>query len=539
MSALIRIRGLEVAYPGSAAVLGGVDLDLAAGEMLGVVGESGAGKTTLTLAIAGLLPQPARVQATALSLAGTELVTLDTSKRRRLLGREIGVVFQDAGDALNPVRRVGRQLQRVRRRVGGGDIEAALQQAGIEAPGTIAERFPHELSGGQRQRVQLAAALLGRPRLLLADEPASSLDPVRSRALLETLTRLCRERGLGVLLVTHDLAGGYAHCDRLAVIHRGRLVETATTDDLVHRPSHRYTRALFAACPRLEHAQSETTGAGPPATHTDRPPLLSARAIGKRLGSGRHSHLAVRAVDLDIRVSDALGIAGVSGSGKTTLANLLVGLARPDSGRVLLDGEDFWSLDERRRRRQGRRLQLVFQQAGQSLSPRRTVAQNIQEAFAASESRDRDRHAGRRELQRLMDLLELSQGLAGRYPAELSGGQQQRVAIARALATGPAVLIADEPTSTLDVSVQARVIELLLRVRREANVALVVVSHELAVLAQLCRQIAIMDAGAIVERGACETVLRQPRSAQARRLLQATVELPGAQSIPDQRGRPT
>jgi len=538
MSALLKVGELEVAHPGTAAVLVGVDLEVAAGEMLGIVGESGAGKTTLTLAIAGLLPRRVRVRAAALSLAGTDLGTLGARARRRLLGRDIGVVFQDAGDALNPVRRVGAQLQRVRQRVGGDDPETALRQAGIEAPATIAKRFPHQLSGGQRQRVQLAGALLGRPRLLLADEPASSLDPVRSRALLETLGRVCRETGVGVLLVTHDLAGACAHCDRLAVIHRGRLVETATTGDLVHRPRHRYTRALFAACPRLERAQPGTTAAGAPAARTDRPPLLSARAIGKRLGRSRHSHLAVSAVDLDIRAGDTLGIAGISGSGKTTLANLLVGLARPDSGRLLLDGEDFWSLHERQRQQQGRRLQLVFQQAGQSLSPRRTVAQNIHEALAASESRDRNRRADRRELQRLMDLLELSQELAGRYPAELSGGQQQRVAIARALAAEPAVLIADEPTSTLDVSVQARVIELLLRVRREANVALVVVSHQLAVLAQLCEQLAIMDTGTIVERGACETVLRRPQSPQGRRLLQATVELPRAHSMPDQRGRP-
>ena len=539
MSALLTVRGLEVAY-GDGAVLDRVDLELAAGELLGVVGESGAGKSTLILALAGLLPQPVKASAAELSLADTNLGKLGPAARRRRLGRDIGVVFQDAGDALNPVRRIGRQLQCVRRRVGGGEIESALLQAGIESPATIAARYPHELSGGQRQRVQLASALLGRPRLLLADEPASSLDPVRSRALLETLRRLCRERNVGVLLVTHDLAAACASCDRLAVLRHGRLIETAAAAELVRHPRRSYTKALFAACPRIERAPPATADTAMRERDADKPTLLAARAIGKHLGQGRGRNQTVRALDLDIRAGDTLGIAGVSGSGKSTLAHLLVGLLRPETGRLLLDGEDFWSLDARQRRYRGRRAQLVFQQAGQSLSPRRTVAQNIREALAGSGvSRGRDALAERHELKRLMSLLELPQELAGRYPAELSGGQQQRVAIARALAAEPAVLVADEPTSTLDVSVQARVIELLLRVRREADLALVVISHQLAVLAQLCEQLAIMDAGTIVERGACDTVLRQPRSLQGRQLLQATVELPRSDSNPDQRGKTT
>ena len=499
----LRLRGLRIEFPGPTGnppAVAGLDLDLAPGEILALVGASGSGKTLTGLAVLGLTPPDAVVRGD-LSWDGTPLD--GDPAHRALLGRRIAMIFQDPGASLDPVWRVGDQLREtLRETVGlaGADLEVRIASlmSEVRLPADTARRYPHQLSGGQKQRVMLALALAGDPELLIADEPTTALDVTIQAGVLGTLVDAVRRRGMSLLFITHDLALAGAVSDRIAVIGEGRLVEEGPPARLLDAPGERTTRDLLDALPdsrtRRRDAIADTSRIldcrnlrvehrSPVAVFARRTPPL----------------VAVRDVDLDLAAGEALALVGESGCGKTSLARALVGLVPRAGGRVSLDG--------RVRSADGPdvRAQLVFQDAFAALDPRQTCGAVLREAAAAGGDAGFDLDAALTEVG-------LSPDLRARRPHELSGGQRQRVALARALAARPRLLVADEPTASLDVLSQARVLDLLVRLQREQGWGLLLITHDLPLARTACHRIAVMYAGVIVETLPVDADPRHPYS---------------------------
>lgn len=476
MSAVLAVRGLTVEYAGRV-VLDRVDLHVDAGEAVVVLGGSGSGKSTLLRAVLGLVPAPGRVRVGELTLCTDDLTTPGALRRAR--GREIGMVFQDPALALTPLRRVRSLLTEV-----SGDpaqVEPLLRASGFADPEPVAARRAFELSGGMAQRVGFGLAVAGGPRVVLADEPTTALDgPAR-----EELVARLRERaaaGTAVVLVTHDVTVAAALADRVVVLHRGRIVEEGTPARVLGDPAHEATRALVRdvpwALPRRRSARPPSAG-----------PAIRVRGLTKAYGDNP----VLDRLGLDVGEGEVVGIAGRSGGGKTTLLRCLLGLERPDAGELQLAGIDpavhGWQAVRRA-------VQLVPQDPRASLNPWRTAAQLVADPLDFHRIGTRaSRRARARELLAAIGL----DGLADRRPNALSTGQCQRVAIARALAVRPRVLVADEPASALDVTLQAELIRVLSQVVAEHGMTALVVSHDLHVLERLCDRIAVLDGGRLVE----------------------------------------
>ncbi|MBH0779551.1 dipeptide ABC transporter ATP-binding protein [Nocardia bovistercoris] len=530
-------------------VVDGVSLSVRAGETVGLVGESGSGKTMTALGLAGLLPRGAAVDAGRVTLSGTDLDTLTERRRARVRAERIGVVFQNPTASLNPRLTIATQLlealprdagSRGRRRARAADL---LGRVGIADVGKTLGAFPHELSGGLNQRVVIAMALARDPALLVADEPTTALDVSVQAQVLDLIDRLKHELGLGVLLVSHDIGVIGDRTDRVHVMSAGTIVESGPTAQVLRAPRHAYTRELLAATPAL--LRRAGTDAEPSTKYGTEPDHRSdaesnrVREVGAivRVREVRRAfavtvpgrlrkqrHIALHGVSLDIPYGAAIGVVGESGSGKTTLARQIVGLDQPDSGVVEYEGAPLGALDKPARRRWRRAVQYVFQDPYGALDPRLTVARSIAEPLELNGVE----LGGRTVAQRVRELLgevELPVSCAGRLPRELSGGQLQRVVIARALANDPRVVVADEPVSALDLSVQARILRLLERLRRERGLTLVLISHDLAVVRFLCDHVVVMERGLIVESGATEQIYTAPAHPYTRSLLAA---VPGA-----------
>lgn len=504
----------------------GVSFEVAPGEALGIVGESGSGKSLTLRAIAGLLPPGTRQTAGEVAIGG-----------------RFGMVFQDPLSALDPLTRVGVQLREACIAGGAADpaadpaarVRALLTDVRLPDPERIARSYPHELSGGQRQRIVIAMALAGNPAVLLADEPTTALDVTVQREVLTLLEGLRRERGLTLVLVSHDLAVVASMCERVAVMRDGRIVEMGETSAVLAAPAHSYTRELLAAVPELPAAPALASGsedAAPAALPAD-PPVLAVRDLGVRYGSRE----AVAHVSFELR--GALGLVGESGSGKTTIARAIAGELPTVDGEIAFGGAVLpagrGSRRPRRTRAQRGAIQLIPQDPGSSLNPRRRVGSALAEVLRAHASTGSIAGNGTGSIARaaiatrvseLLTEVGLDAELAGVYPHELSGGQRQRVAIARALATSPQVLIADEATSALDVSVQAEILALLARLRDERGLALLVISHDIAVIHELCDSVVVLRGGTVVEQG--PNVLTAPSAEYTRELLSAVVRLPGS-----------
>ncbi|ROO89004.1 peptide/nickel transport system ATP-binding protein [Actinocorallia herbida] len=551
MSALLTVRGLRVSYPGAEAVAG-IDLTVEAGRITALVGESGSGKSTLAHTVLGLLPPSARMSADALEFEGRDLTRLTERGWRRIRGRYIALIPQDPAVALDPVQRVGRQVAQVLRLHGLARGRAAREQAvelldraGLPDAARRARQYPHELSGGMRQRVLIAVATAARPRLLVADEPTSALDVTVQRRILDQLEELVDSTGIAVLLVTHDLAVVADRAHRTAVMAAGRLVESGPTARVLAAPSHPHTRALLADAPALRPsaalrpAEPERTEAVVRLAVTEREqpgtgisrdgdgsaePLVVVSGLRKEFG-GR---TAIDGVGFTVERGSALGLVGESGSGKTTTGRIVVGLARPTAGTVRVGGIEVGGLDRAGLRELHRRVQLVYQNPYASLNPRMTVAEIVAEPLAGFATVPRPGRPA--EVRRLLDAVALPAALAGRRPGELSGGQRQRVAIARALAPGPALLVCDEPVSALDATVQARVLDLLAELRRDLGLTYLFISHDLAVVRQVCDRVAVMREGRIVESGLADRVFTAPKHPYTRELLAA---VPGGRARDD------
>jgi len=556
---VLEIEGLEVAYrtaDGSTRpAVRGVDLRVGAGEIVALVGESGSGKSTTAHAALHLLPRGGIVTAGSLRLDGRDLTdSLTTSRSSKewqgVRGRHVGLVPQDPTVSLNPVVRVGDQVAEVlvihglaRRADARVRAVELLREAGVDDPAARARQYPHQLSGGLRQRVLIAIALAARPRLIVADEPTSALDVTVQRRILDHLDSLVRETGTAVLLITHDLGVAADRADRIVVLQDGVVVEEGPAGHLLDDPRHPYTRALIAAAPSLASSRLVVGGRGvgapdggaePAAERSASPaaaePVLALDGVRKEFalprGAQRRTLVAVDDVSLAVGRGRTYALVGESGSGKTTTARLALRLERPSAGRVVFRGQDVTAARGRELRTLRRGFQVVYQSPYASLDPRFTVEQVIAEPLRAYGVGDRAERADR--VRALVEDVALPADVLRRGPRELSGGQRQRVAIARALALRPDLVVLDEPVSALDVSVQAQILELLVRLQAEHGLAYLFISHDLAVVRQVADEVGVMQRGRLVEQGAAERILLDPQQDYTRELVAA---IPGRRAL--------
>ncbi|MGW2825834.1 dipeptide ABC transporter ATP-binding protein [Streptomyces sp. NPDC001443] len=566
---MLTVRGLRIGYRiarGTHLAVDGLDLRAAAGEITAVVGESGSGKSSTAHALVGLLPAGGVVLGGSVRLQDEELTGLGERAWRQVRGRRVGLIPQDPGVSLDPVKPVGAQVAEVLRVHGLASRRDAparavdlLAEAGLPDPAQRARQYPHELSGGMRQRVLIAIATAARPRLLIADEPTSALDVTVQRQLLDHLQEVVTTTNTAMLLVTHDLAVVADRAQHVVVMSQGRVVETGPAGQVLTDPRHPYTRKLLADAPTLTarpprgrsgmagsapvtapgttSVDASTRIAQPASGEPARPaPLLSVTGLTRTFPvrgpvlSRRRTRTAVDGVGFELGRGETLGVVGESGSGKSTTARMILGLERVDSGTVRLDGVDVTTVRGAARRALHRRIQLVYQNPYASLNPRFTVEELLTEPLRNHRIGSRAEWGG--EVRRLLDDVALPAGVVRRKAAELSGGQRQRVAIARALALGPEVLVCDEPVSALDVTVQARILELLVGLQERRGLSYLFISHDLAVVAQVSDRIAVMRGGRIVESGPAEELLRAPRHPYTRELLAAVPGRSATEDIP-------
>ncbi|MFZ5637744.1 MAG: ATP-binding cassette domain-containing protein [Pseudomonadota bacterium] len=508
------LRALDV-HAGARRLLGPLDLELAPGRRLGVVGESGSGKSLTALSLLGLLPAGLHASG-MLACDGTEVALAPrvAPAHAALRGRAIGWVPQDPLASLHPLRSVGAQLRETLRAHGRPDAEARawLERVRLPDPDAALRRHPHQFSGGQRQRIAIALALCGRPRYLIADEPTSALDARIAREVLDLLDALCREDGLGLMLISHDLPLVGLYADDVLVLRRGEVVERGPTRAVFAAPAHAYTRELIEAdaLPCAQSSEGALADAG-------RAPLLRAEAMTVRYP--RAPKPALDAVDLTLHRGEGLALLGESGSGKSTLGRAVLRLLRGAQGRVWLDDIELTALAGRDLRAMRRRIGVVFQDPYASLDPRMRVGEIVGEPLRIHGLGDAAARAAKaRELLRAVGL---DADMAARYPHQFSGGQRQRIAIARALACDPELLVCDEAVSALDAHHRRGVLELLSRLKRERGLALLFVTHDLAAAAAVAERIAVLDAGRVVEIGAASAVLGAPQHAHTRALVGA------------------
>jgi len=520
---VLDVQGLSVRLPARADRVNAVEnvsFAVAPGEIVCVVGESGSGKSVTAHAVMGLLPpRQLTVAAGRILLEGDDLLTKTPAEMRLIRGARIGMIFQEPMTALNPVMRVGDQIAEVldihtklnerERRQRVLDVMASVH---LPDPERLIDVYPHQLSGGQRQRIMIAAALVLDPVLLIADEPTTALDVTTQAQILKLIKELRERRNTGVLFITHDFGVVAEIAHRVVVMQHGRVVEQGATQDVLRRPRDEYTRMLIRAVPSLS----------PPARASvaDAPVVLETKHLMMTYKAGgffekRREVKAANDVNLAVRRGETLGVVGESGSGKSTVARCIARLIAPSDGVILIEGADVARLGTRALRPHRKRVQIVFQDPYRSLNPRRTVGDAITEGPVNFGMNDGEAVARARNLMRLVGL---DPDALSRFPHQFSGGQRQRICIARALAMDPEILVADEPVSALDVSVQAQVLELIDDVRKRFNLAVLFITHDLRVAAQVCDRIMVMHKGEVVEEGTTASVFSAPQHAYTKAL---------------------
>ena len=521
---VLDIKGLTVELPRGSDRPNAIEdimFSVGAGQIVCVVGESGSGKSVTAQAVMGLLPRELNASAGQVLLQGEDVLQATTSRLRDLRGTRMAMIFQEPMTALNPVMKVGDQIAEVLeihtelsepdRRNRALQIMRAVH---LPEPERLLGAYPHQLSGGQRQRIMIAAALVLDPALLIADEPTTALDVTTQAQILRLIRELQERRGTGVLFITHDFGVVAEIAHRVVVMQSGRVVEMGLRDDILRRPQCAYTRMLITSVPSLK-PPVRAPKLGPTALAMVR---LSKTYGGRGLFRRGRVVRAAENVDITVRRGETVGIVGESGSGKTTVARCIARLIEPTSGSIRIDNVDVARLPESRLRAHRRHVQIVFQDPYRSLNPRRTVGASIIEGpvnFGLAHAE------AMRRASRLMALVGLAPDALDRYPHQFSGGQRQRIAIARALAMEPTLLIADEPVSALDVSVQAQVLKLLDDVRQRFDLAVLFITHDLRVAAQICDRIAVMQRGIVVEQGPTAEVFAAPSHAYTRALFEA------------------
>lgn len=564
---LLSIRDMRVEFPsrrGHVVAIESLTLDLSPGEILGVVGESGAGKSTIGNAVIGLLEPPGEMTAGEIRLAGERIDDLSESAKRAIRGRRIGMIFQDPLTSLDPLQTIEHQLvHTIDHHLRLGEAHARekavdlLRQVGIPEPEVRIRQYPHQFSGGMRQRVVIALALCADPRLIIADEPTTALDVSVQAQILALMKRLCREHDVGMILITHDMGVIAETADRVAVMYRGRVVETGTTRQIIGAPTHDYTRSLISAVPRpdvkvdrfpvvtyIEDVGRRTEKLDLGTHWLGRPQRFAGEAVAPGEPLVRVENLcmrfttrsaflkrnrryldAVRDVSFEIRAGEVFGLVGESGSGKSTIARLITGIHTPSAGRILFAGADLTGM---RRRAQAapwrRQMQMIFQDPFSSLNGRMRVRDIIAEpihfhGLAAS------RTEAARIVEELLEVVGLGAAAAKRFPHEFSGGQRQRISIARALATRPRFLLCDEPTSALDVSIQAQILNLLKDLQEELGLTMLFISHDLPVIRQVCDRIGVMRHGRLLEVADAQSLFEAPQHEYSRHLLELMPKL--------------
>jgi oligopeptide/dipeptide ABC transporter ATP-binding protein len=566
--ALLEVTDLRVHFhtrTGVYRAVNGVSFQVDRGEILGIVGESGSGKSVSCLSLLGLIPQPpGRIESGRALFDGTDLLQCSPAELRRIRGKRVAMIFQDPMTSLNPYLRVSEQLMEplfIHEGLGKAEAFARalamLESVGIADAAKRIHAYPHEFSGGMRQRVMIAMALITKPDLLIADEPTTALDVTVQAQILALIRQLQRDSGMAVLFITHDLAVVSGLCDRVQVMYAGQIVESADTRTLFRSPQHPYTKALQRCIPALQPKgrelyaipgqppdlskpvsetellarfalpPEEPAAPAAPARTADGPVMIEASHVSTEfpLESGflfKHRVGSVKAVidvSLSLRRGEVLGLVGESGSGKSTLARTLMQLIPPTSGKVLVGGLDLADGSAAALRAARRDLQMVFQDPFASLNPRMTVFDALAEPLRVHHVVPADQVAAR--VTKLMNQVGLAPRFAGKYPHEFSGGQRQRIAIARALALEPKVIIADEPVSALDVSIQAQILNLLARLVRDMNLSMIFIAHDLSVVKHISDRIAVMYQGQIVELGTALDVMERPQHPYTQSLLAA------------------
>ncbi|WP_259362964.1 dipeptide ABC transporter ATP-binding protein [Curtobacterium sp. ME12] len=538
---VVNVRDLSVAF-GDRTVVQDVSFTLDAGRCVAIVGESGSGKSVTARSLLGLNGPTATTTASTLSLGGRNLRNLSDGAWRKVRGKEVGYVLQDALVSLDPLRKLGASVADALREHGIGpraererQVLSLLERVGVPLPSLRARQLPSELSGGLRQRALIAAAIALNPAVLVADEPTTALDTTVQAQILALLDEL-RAGGTGLVLISHDLGVVEQLADDVVVMQHGVVVEQGPVGDVLRDPQHPYTKRLLAAIPSA-HAPGARLSDAPRAVLTPRPAsrpvpvagsvVLSVSHVTKRYrGPDRVVRTVVDDMSFDLRAGETLGIVGESGSGKSTTAAIALALTQPSSGSVTLEGKLWSALSERDRRADRPRIATVSQDPLSSFDPRKTVGELVRSALTGARAA-RGSSSGAAEAQdqaRVGELLAgvgLDGGIAGRHPATLSGGQRQRVAIARALATDPDVLVLDEAVSALDVSVQAQVLDLLADIRQEYGTAALFISHDLGVIHHVSDRVLVLRDGRVVEEGTADQVFRSPREPYTQGLLDA------------------
>jgi len=555
--ALLTIENLKVEFPGRRGVFVAatdVNLTLEKSEILGIVGESGAGKSTIGNAIIGLLEPPGRVASGKVYLDGERIDQLDNDAMRGIRGRRIGMIFQDPLTSLNPVETIESQLvETIFLHLDMSLNEARaravnlLDQVGIADPEIRIKQYPHQFSGGMRQRVVIALALCAEPELIIADEPTTALDVSVQAQILELMKKLCRERQVGMILITHDMGVIAETTDRVAVMYQGRVVEIGKTEQILGQPKHDYTKSLISAVPRpdirvhrfplvtyIEDAQERAPDfdikdhwLGQATEYDTSDPVLvrlhgmKMRFLARRalLARNRIFTDAVMDVSFDIKQGEVFGLVGESGSGKSTIARMITGIYKPTAGHIEFSGVDLTSLKSRREVNPWRRqMQMVFQDPFSSLNGRMRVQDIVAEPIRFHGLAD-SKNECRDIVLDLLDVVGLGRRAAEKFPHEFSGGQRQRISIARALATRPRFLVCDEPTSALDVSIQAQILNLLKDLQEELGLTMLFISHDLPVIRQMCDRVGVMKSGRLCEVAETETLFNEPQHDYTQHLL--------------------
>jgi peptide/nickel transport system ATP-binding protein len=531
MTVLLEIRDLVVSVVQDGPdtpVVKGISYTVNKNEILCVVGESGSGKSVTAHALMGLLPEgELRISSGEIRYRDRNLAELTPKEWTNLRGKSFGMVFQEPMTALNPIMRIGRQVDEVLERH--TDMDASARRARVlqlfrdvllPDPERLIDSYPFQLSGGQRQRVVIAMALALEPDILIADEPTTALDVTTQAQILTLIKDIQSRMGIGVIFITHDFGVVAEIADRIVVMRHGEVVEIGTADDVLNRPTHAYTRKLIASVPHLPEGK---------AVAAPTQPLMVVKNLNKTFGlDGGRRVVALNDISLNIEQGETLGLVGESGSGKSTLGRTLIGLIEPDSGSVQLEGQELVGLSPKQWRQHRKQIQMVFQDPYASLNPRHKIVEAVaQGPIAFGENRAK----ALKEARELLELVGLGGDSGDRYPHQFSGGQRQRVGIARALALKPRLLVADEAVSALDVSIQAQVLELLKKISGQFDLSVLFITHDLRVAAQICDRIAVMRQGELVELARASDVFYRPQHEYTRRLIDS---IPGKQwSKPD------
>ncbi|MBQ0707887.1 ABC transporter ATP-binding protein [Ochrobactrum sp. 3-3] len=559
MTALLQVDNLRTYFEtdsGTVKSVDGISFEVGKGEILGLVGESGSGKSITGFSLIGLIDKPGKIQSgSSIRLEGRELVGLPESQLRNIRGREISMVFQDPMMTLNPVLKVIDQIAmaiRAHEKVSHAEVRRraieALARVRIVEPEKKVDQYPHQFSGGMRQRVAIAIALLHKPKLVIADEPTTALDVSVQAEILKEVKALVSELGISMIWISHDLATVASISKKIAVMRLGKIVETGSVADVLGSPKHPYTQGLLDSLPSrkkpgelltssateksgqfsiTEARKNRPAGSNPDFVAANDVTMIFQKPVGslgrfaKRLGLAKPSHAvhAVQSATLTIARGEVLGLVGESGSGKSTLGRIICGISTPTSGSVLVDGRKVREDD----RKIGTSVQMIFQDPFASLDPRRTIFQSVAEGPIAHGLCTKKN--ARAYVERWLKAVAFDPVLADRYPHQFSGGQRQRIAIARALAMQPEFIVCDEPVASLDVSIQAQVINLLLQLKRSLDLTLLFISHDLSVVRHLCDHVVVMHHGKIVERGTVSEVFAQPKQPYTQMLLNAVPKL--------------